>query len=235
MQFAYANISWLKDFIRRRISTTMDISYLGHAAFRLKGKTASLVVDPYDPSVGPKFPKVEADIVAVTHSHSDHNAIANVGGTPFVVSGPGEYEVKGIEVVAVKSFHDNKQGAERGLNTIYNFKIDKINICHLGDLGQSTLTEEQVEEIGNVDILLLPVGGHYTIDAAEANKIASQLEPKIIIPMHFKEAETKIEELATVDQFLKEIGKENLEPVNKLTVTTDKLPEETQVVLMSRA
>ncbi len=222
-------------FIRRRILRKMDISYLGHSSFKLKGKTASLVVDPYDSSVGPKFPKVEADIVAVTHEHFDHNAVSSVGGEPFVVSGPGEYEVKGIEIVAVKSFHDNKQGAERGLNTIYNFKIDKINICHLGDLGQSTLSEAQVEEIGNVDVLLLPVGGHFTIDAAEANKIASQLEPKIIIPMHFKDTETKIEELAPVEKFLKEIGKENLEPVNKLTVTPDKLPEETQVVLMSRS
>ena len=222
-------------FIRRRILRKMDISYLGHSSFKLKGKTASLVVDPYDSSVGPKFPKVEAGIVAVTHEHFDHNAVSSVGGEPFVVSGPGEYEVKGIEIVAVKSFHDNKQGAERGLNTIYNFKIDKINICHLGDLGQSTLSEAQVEEIGNVDVLLLPVGGHFTIDAAEANKIASQLEPKIIIPMHFKDTETKIEELAPVEKFLKEIGKENLEPVNKLTVTPDKLPEETQVVLMSRS
>lgn len=212
----------------------MDIFYLGHAAFRLKGKTATVVVDPYDPKVGPKFPKVEADIVAVTHSHFDHNAVEQVGGEPFVITGPGEYEVKGVEVVGVNSFHDNKKGEERGQNSIYNFKIDRINICHLGDLGQTSLTDAQVEEIGNVDVLLLPVGGHYTIDAAEANKIAAQLEPKIIIPMHYKDTETKVEELSGVDKFLKEVGKENLEPQNKLTVTPDKLPEETQVVLMSK-
>lgn len=213
----------------------MDITYLGHASFRLKGKTATLVVDPYDDSVGLKFPKVEADIVAVSHQHFDHNAVSAVSGTPFLVSGPGEYEVKGIEIVAVQSFHDNKQGSERGLNTIYNFRIDKINICHLGDLGQTSLTDQQVQEIGNVDILLLPVGGHFTIDASEANKIATQLEPKIIIPMHFKDTETKVEELAGVEKFLKEIGKENLEPVNKLVLTQDKLPEETQVVLLSKS
>src|SRR3990167_5628376 len=172
----------------------MDITYLGHASFRLKGKTAAVVVDPYDPSVGPKFPKVEADIVAVTHQHFDHNAVGNVSGEPFLVSGPGEYEVKGIEVVGVSSFHDNKKGEERGLNTIYNFKIDRINVCHLGDLGQTSLTDAQVEEIGNVDVLLLPVGGYFTIDASEANKIASQLEPLIIIPMHYKDSETKIAE-----------------------------------------
>jgi L-ascorbate metabolism protein UlaG (beta-lactamase superfamily) len=213
----------------------MDISYLGHAAFKLKGKTASVVVDPYDSKVGPKFPKVEADIVAITHQHFDHNSVESVGGAPFVISGPGEYEVKGIEVVAVASFHDNKNGAERGNNTIYNFKIDKINICHLGDLGQSSLTDAQVEEIGNVDVLLLPVGGFFTIDASEANKIASQLEPHIIIPMHYKDEESKISELAGVDKFLKEVGKENLEPVNKLIVTPDKFAEETQVVLMKKS
>lgn len=212
----------------------MDISYLGHASFRLKGKTAAVVVDPYDPSVGPKFPKVDADIVAVTHAHFDHNATSQVSGEPFIIAGPGEYEVKGVEIIGVNSFHDNKQGAERGNNTIYNFKIDKINVCHLGDLGQTTLTEQQVEEIANVDILLLPVGGHFTINATEANKIASQLEPRIIIPMHFKDAETKIAELSGVESFLKEINKENLEPVNKLTITPDKLPEETQVVLMQK-
>lgn len=213
----------------------MDILYLGHAAFKLKGKTASLVVDPYDTSVGPKFPKVEAEIVAITHNHFDHNAVSQVSGTPFVISGPGEYEVKGVEIVGVTSFHDNKQGEQRGLNTIYNFRIDKVNICHLGDLGQTSLSDQQIQEIGNVDILLLPVGGYFTIDATEANKIASQLEPKIIIPMHFKDTETKISELSAVDKFLKEIGKENLEPVSKVSITLDKLPEETQVVLMQKS
>ncbi|HSX57760.1 MAG TPA: MBL fold metallo-hydrolase [Candidatus Saccharimonadales bacterium] len=212
----------------------MEISYLGHASFKLKGKNATVVVDPFDPKIGLKFPKVEADIVASTHSHFDHNAISSVGGSPYVIEGPGEYEVKGIEIVGVASWHDNKEGAERGKNTIYNFKIDKINIAHLGDLGQTTLTEPQVEEIGNVDVLLLPVGGFFTIDASEANKIASQLEPKIIIPMHFK-GDSTVSELADVDKFLKEIGKENIEAVPKLVVTPDKLPEETQVVLLSRS
>ena len=213
----------------------MDINYLGHAAFKIKGKNASLVVDPYDEKVGPKFPKAEADVVAITHDHFDHNAVDKVSGEPFVISGPGEYEIRGIEVVGVASFHDNKQGVERGQNTIYNFRVDKINICHLGDLGQSSLTDQQVQEIGNVDILLLPVGGYFTIDASEANKIAAQLEPKIIIPMHFKDIDTTIEELAGVDKFLKEIGKENLEEVNKLTITPDKLPEETQVILLQKS
>lgn len=213
----------------------MDITYLGHASFKIKGKTATLVTDPFDQKVGLKFPKVEADIVSVSHSHFDHSATDLVQGEPFVVNGPGEYEVKGVEVVGVSSFHDDKRGAERGQNTIYNFKIDKLNIAHLGDLGQDSLSTEQVEEIGNVDILLLPVGGFYTIDAQTASKIAASLEPKIIIPMHYLDPDSSIKELAGVEKFLKEMGKENLEPVTKYTITADKLPEETQIVLMSKS
>ncbi len=213
----------------------MDITYLGHASFKIKGKNASLVTDPFDPKIGLKFPKVEADIVSVTHSHFDHSASSQVGGEPFVVSGPGEYEIKGVEIVGVQSFHDNKKGEERGKNTIYNFKIDKLNIAHLGDLGQERLTDDQIEEIGNVDILMIPVGGYYTIDASVASKIVSQLEPKIIIPMHYRDADSTIKELAGVENFLKEMGKEGIEPVQKFSITADKLPEETQIVVMSKS
>jgi L-ascorbate metabolism protein UlaG (beta-lactamase superfamily) len=212
----------------------MDITYLGHASFRIKGKTATVVLDPFDSSLGIKFPKVEADIVTVSHPHFDHNAVALVGGSPFVVNGPGEYEVKGVEIVGVSSFHDDKEGKERGRNTIYNLKIDKVNVTHLGDLGQESLTNEQIEELGNVDVLLIPVGGYYTIDSSVASKISSQLEPKVIIPMHFADPAIKITELEGAEKFLKEMGKEGLEPVSKFSITGDKLPEETQVVLMSR-
>lgn len=213
----------------------MDITYLGHASFKIKGKNAVIVTDPYEPSTGLKFPKVEADIVSVSHGHFDHAGVNQVQGNSFVVNGPGEYEIKEIEIVGVASFHDNKNGAERGRNTIYNFKVDKINIVHLGDLGQESLTDAQVEEIGNVDILLIPVGGFYTIDASIASKIISQLEPKIIIPMHFQDPESTIKELASADIFLKEMGKEDVEPISKLTITSEKLPEETQIVLMIKS
>ena len=213
----------------------MEITFLGQAAFKIKGKAATVVTDPFDESIGIKFPKITADIVTVTHDHFDHNASAKIEGDPFIIRGPGEYEVKGVEVVGVSSFHDNKRGEERGKNTIYNIKIDKINICHLGDLGQESLTSEQIEEIGNVDILLVPVGGYFTIDGAQASKIASQLEPKIVIPMHFKDGETKISELEGPEKFLKEMGKENVESLPKLSTTVEKLPEETQVILLTRS
>ena len=213
----------------------MEISFLGHAAFKIKGKGAIVVTDPFDDSIGIKFPKIEADIVTVTHDHFDHNASTKIAGEPFIINGPGEYEVKGVEIVGVASFHDNKEGKERGKNTIYNIKIDKINVAHLGDLGQESLTAEQIEEIGNVDILLIPIGGYFTIDGAQASKIASQLEPKIVIPMHFKDVEINISELDGQEKFLKEMGKENVESLPKLSITAEKLPEETQIVLLTKS
>jgi len=212
----------------------MEISFLGHASFKLKGKTITLITDPFDESIGMKFPFVEADIVTVSHNHFDHNSFKSVKGDPFVIKGPGEYEVKGVEVVGVTSFHDTKKGEERGKNTIYNMKIDRINVCHLGDLGQDSLSSDQIEEIGNVDILLIPVGGYFTIDGTAAAKITSQLEPKIVIPMHFRDVQTNIEQLEGPEKFLKEMGKERPETLAKLSITKEKLPEETQIILLTR-
>lgn len=193
-----------------------------------------MVTDPYDSSIGLKFPKVEADIVTTSHDHRDHNATSLVGGSPFVVAGPGEYEIKGVRIVGVSSFHDEKKGAERGKNTIYNIKIDNLFICHLGDLGQAELTSEQLEAIGEVAILLIPVGGVYTIDASGAAKIAASLEPKIVIPMHYADPGNNLQ-LEPVDKFLKEMGAEKVEPITKLSIAGDKLPEELTVTLLEKA
>jgi len=212
----------------------MDISWLGHASFKIKGKVASLVTDPFDPKIGYKFPKVEADIVTVTHSHFDHNAVGEVGGEPFVVSGAGEYEIKGVSIVGVDSFHDDRRGEERGRNTIYNIQMDGVNIAHLGDLGQSSLTTAQIEELGNIDIALVPVGGFFTIDASDAAKIVAQLEPKIVVPMHYADGVVQIKELEGVDKFLKEMAKDSVEKLPKLSVSAEKLPEELQVILLEK-
>src|SRR3990167_10878538 len=211
----------------------MDITYLGHASFRLKGKTASVITDPYDSSIGLKFPKSEADIVTISHGHPDHNAAAAVGGEAFVVEGPGEYEIKEIKIVGVPSFHDEKQGKERGKNNIFNIKIDGLWVCHLGDFGQAELSREQVDGIGRVDILLVPTGGVYTIDASTAAKIVAEVQPKIVIPMHFLDNESNLK-LEPVEKFLKEMGAEKAEPADKLSIGKEKLPEELQLVLLQR-
>lgn len=229
-------IIWKSKIFSAKLQNAMDIMFLGHASFVLRGKTATVVTDPYDPvMVGFKFPKVRAGIVTVSHAHADHNKVENVDGDPKVVSGPGEYEIGGVSIFGVPTYHDKKQGEERGSNTVYAMNIDGVRVCHLGDLGHK-LAEEQVGEIGAVDVLLIPVGGVYTIDAGEASEVVSQLEPRVVIPMHYNTpglSPKTFSELSGVDEFLKEMG---LEPVRdvKYSVAPDKLPEELQVVVLER-
>ncbi|MDP3758385.1 MAG: MBL fold metallo-hydrolase, partial [Candidatus Daviesbacteria bacterium] len=172
-----------------------------------------------------------------THDHQDHNfaltATISSGVKPIVFDKPGEYEVSGVVMTGINSFHDNSEGAERGMNIIFHLLFDNLDIVHLGDLGQAKLTEEQVAQIGQTDILLIPVGSVYTIDSKAASEIVSQLEPKIIIPMHYKIEGLKIE-LEGVDNFLKEMGAENVDPQPKLSITKERLPEEPQVVVLSK-
>lgn len=214
----------------------MEIAYLGHSAFKISNKQATVVTDPFDPQmVGLKFPKLEkADVVTVSHDHPDHNAIGVIPGEKFVVSGPGEFEVGGVFIRGIPSFHDDKNGAEKGKNVIYIITLDDVNVCHLGDLGHK-LSDSQVDEIGNVDILLVPVGGTFTINANLAQEVAVQLEAKIIIPMHFNKPgldQKTFGQLEGVEKFLKEMGAEGVVPQNKLSMTKEKLPETTTVVVL---
>jgi L-ascorbate metabolism protein UlaG (beta-lactamase superfamily) len=172
--------------------------------------------------------------VTVTHEHGDHNNSKAITGEPILFEGPGEYERKGVSVIGVSSFHDAQKGAERGKNTIYNILLDGLNIVHLGDLGQDVLTQDQISEIGNCDILMIPVGGTYTIDSKQAAEIAAQLEPRIIIPMHYKTEGLKAE-LEPVENFLKAMGVESPDPIMKFSVTRDKLPEEAKIVVMLKS
>lgn len=217
----------------------MDIYWGGQALFRLKGKNATVVIDPFNPEfIGLKLPKdLTADVVLSSHDHKDHNntgaVISTTGEKSIVFKDPGEYEVGGVVITGISSFHDDAGGSQRGKNIIFNILLDRLNIVHLGDLGQSKLTEEQLTQIGEVDILLVPVGSVYTIDGKAAAGIISQLEPKIIIPMHCKIDGLKFE-LEGVEGFLKEMGAENVTPVPKLSITKEKLPEEPGVVLLSK-
>jgi len=213
----------------------MDITYLGHSSFRIRGKSTVVVTDPYSPDVGLKFPKhIEADIVTVSHDHGDHNCISQVEGNPFVIKGPGEYEIKGVGVVGMSVFHDEQKGELRGRNTIYRIEIDGISIVHLGDLGHM-LTNDDIEALDGVNVLLVPVGGLHTIDAARASQIVNEIEPSIVIPMHYGRPELNqkiFSQLSPLSAFLKEIGKEDIIPVPKLNISKDKLPAETQVVVL---
>jgi L-ascorbate metabolism protein UlaG (beta-lactamase superfamily) len=207
----------------------MEIAYLGHSSFKLKGKNLSIVIDPYDSEkVGLKFPKTDADIVTISHDHFDHNKVENVTDVRKVITRPGEYEMNGVSIIGVSSFHDNQKGELRGKNTIYVYEIDGFRIAHLGDLGH-TLLEKQLEEIGSIDVLLIPVGGYYTIDSAAAVEVAQSIEPRIIIPMHYNE-NNRNENLEPVDAFVKQIAL-TPETLPKL-VLKDALPEGEQKLII---
>jgi len=218
----------------------MEITYLGHSCFRIKGKKNIIVTDPYEDSVGFKIPRASADIITLSHHHQDHNNISAVKGTtkrkePFIVDGPGEYEISGVSIFGIASFHDKSGGAKRGENTIYLITIDGLRLAHLGDLGHK-LTEAELEELDGVDILFIPVGGTYTIDDNEAIEVIGQIEPRVIIPMHYKTSDMKSDfgiEI-TVDDFLKAIGEEANKAKDKLIISKDKLPEEREIVVLKR-
>lgn len=215
----------------------MEITYLGHSSFKIKAKTAGVVTDPFSSEmVGFKFPKTEADIVTVSHQHLDHNNISMVEGNPFIISAPGEYEVKGVSIFGYQSFHDSKSGAERGENVIYVIENEGLRICHLGDLG-SAISPKTLEEISEIDVLMIPVGGGVTIGPHEAADLISQIEPKIILPMHTRVSginEKVFGDLKTVEEFLKEMGTLSPEKLDKLSLTKDKLTEEMKIVLLER-
>lgn len=205
----------------------------GQSCFQILAGQIKIVIDPFSEEAGLRLPKLEADVLLITHTHEDHNNIKAVGGSPFLIQGPGEYEVKGVYVKGIPSFHDDKEGKERGNNTIYMIEVEDLKICHLGDLGQKELTKEQMEEIGEIDVLMLPVGGIYTISAKEALNIMSQVEPKVTIPMHYALPKLKYK-LEGVDKFLKILGIKSIAPEEKLTIKKkDMSEEEARVVVLN--
>ncbi len=183
----------------------VEVVALGHSAFKLIGKEIAVVCDPFhDDSVDPKWPRVEANVVTISHDHKDHNNRAGVRGDFICFDSPGEYEIRGAEIVGIASYHDDKKGTERGQNTIFVYTIDDLKLCHLGDLGD-TLTSDQIENIDGVDILFIPVGGVFTIDAKKAARVVADINPKVVIPMHYGDRTLG---LAGAEAFLSEIGKE---------------------------
>ena len=209
----------------------MNITWLGQACFKIQGKEVTVITDPYDKTIGIKLPRLTADIVTVSHDHHDHNYLQGISGDSFIISSPGEYEVKGVFIYGIPSFHDNKQGAERGLNTIYLFEFEGLKIVHLGDLGH-LLTDEQLDRMQSVDVLLIPVGGVYTINAEQASEVISQIEPRIVIPMHYKIPGLKIN-IDGLNKFSKEMGIKESDTIDKLRITKKDLPqEETKVIIL---
>lgn len=169
----------------------MLIQYYGQSCFKITTKPAGratddvvFFMDPFGKELGIRPPQGQADVVFVSHDHHDHNNVSAIKGDPVVIDTPGEYAVKGINVVGIDSFHDNEEGAQRGRSTIFILEAEELKICHLGDLG-TDLSGKQLEEIDGVDILFVPVGGMATIDGKKAAELIRKIEPAIVIPMHY--------------------------------------------------
>jgi L-ascorbate metabolism protein UlaG (beta-lactamase superfamily) len=208
----------------------MEISWLGHSCFQLRGKNVTLITDPFSPQLGHSLGKISAPIVTISHDHPGHNYAGGVNGEPRIVRGPGEYEISDVLITGVASYHDNKYGQELGRNTIYIIHMDDLVICHLGDLGH-VLQEEQLEEVADADMLLVPIGGQHTINAAQAAEVISQIEPHIVIPMHYSPPTGDAPN--PLDKFCREMGIEAINPQPKLSITRSALPAETQVIILS--
>ncbi|HEU5329143.1 MAG: MBL fold metallo-hydrolase [Thermomicrobiales bacterium] len=207
-----------------------EIKWFGHGCFRVRGREATILMDPVGRVRGYSLPKQKADIVTISHQHPGHNALGQVQEGYFLIDGPGEYEVSDVFIRGIRTFHDKQQGKAHGFNTVYLLELEDLRICHLGDLGH-TLTEAQVEALNDVDILLVPVGGGNALDAGGANEVIGQIEPAMVIPMHYRTANGD-QGLEDISRFCKELGLENMTSQEKLTVRKSDLSETVKVVLL---
>ncbi|MCC7371927.1 MAG: MBL fold metallo-hydrolase [Chloroflexi bacterium] len=210
----------------------MDIVWHGHACFRLRGREASIVTDPYDRSTGYPALKLTADVLTIsnhTSQHANTAAVSAAGDKLRQVDGPGEYEVAGSLIEGVVTYRDKQKGKERGKNTAYMIHLDDLSVCHLGALAH-TLSSSQIESLKDADVLLVPVGGGDVLDAAAAAEVVSQLEPRIVIPMYYG---TPALQLDAVDRFCAEMAVTEIVPQARLVVTRSSLPEETRLIVLA--
>ncbi len=215
----------------------MVITWYGQACFKIQSGDLVIAIDPFSKEIGLTSPRFRADIALATHQHHDHNNLESLTGDPFVITGPGEYEVKGAYIHGIQTFHDTKQGKERGLNTIYLIEVEGIRLLHMGDYGEAVGEDSQfLEQVGEVDILLVPVGGTYTIDGRDAATLTKDIEPRFVIPMHYKIPGLKVT-LGDNAAFLKEMGVKNPEIQEKFTIKKKDITDEekTDVIVLMPA
>ncbi len=186
----------------------MKLEYYGHSCFRLTFPSGTrIVTDPYG-QIGYSLPPIGAEVVTVSHGHYDHCNVGAVSGSPAVLSAPVSREIGGVRISAVSSFHDEVGGAKRGKNLIFRFQADGLEVCHLGDLGEP-IDARLTEALRSADVLLIPVGGHYTIDGAEAGRYVESLAPKIAVPMHYYTPGLQVD-IKGVERFLSRFGAEQV-------------------------
>jgi len=208
----------------------MEIIWYGHACFRLKDRNSTVVTDPFDKSLGLPLPRPKADIVTISHQSPHHNYIAGIKDDFKVIDGPGEYEIGGTFITGIRMISTKKSANGALPNNVFVFYMEDLAICHLGDLDQIP-TQSQVEGMGSINVLMVPVGGKQALNAAQAAEVISLIEPDIVIPMHYQLPGITID-LDPVSKFLKEMGVTKAEPESVLKLTKSNLPEETQIVLL---
>lgn len=209
----------------------MKIAWLGHSSFQIKNDSV-LVMDPYDPKIGELPRGLSANVVTVSHQHFDHNYTDGVSGNPQVIDELGEFSIKGFEIKGIKSFHDNEGGKKRGENIIFRVLVEGLTICHMGDLGH-VLNPEKVQEIGKIDILMIPIGGFYTIDAAEAVQVVNQLNPRIVMPMHYKPKNSSLKlQIEGVEKFISLLGWGVVEQADEFEINKLNLDTQNQKIVI---
>ncbi len=208
----------------------MDITWFGQSCFRLRFKAATIITDPYNGDLGLKLPRQKAEIVTISHDHEDHNNTRAVSPEAIVFRGPGEYERAGIFIFGIPTFHDRRNGRDRGPNTAYLIEGEGLSVCHLGDLGHVP-TQTQVEQLNALDVLFIPVGGPSTLNAGQAAEVVSLLGPRVVIPMHYQLPGLKMK-LDPVGKFLQEMGVAKVTPQESLRIVATSEPQETQIVVL---
>jgi len=191
-----------------------------------------LITDPFSPSFPYDLGRPLAHIATVSHAHPGHNYIQGIRGKPKIIQRPGEYEIGGVFIIGFAAFHDRERGRKRGKNTLYLIEMDGLRLCHLGDLGHP-ISLEQIGVAG-IDILMIPVGGFSTLNPSSSAELVRVLEPRVVLPMHYR-TEVWGKDLEPVDKFLKEMGIKETTPQPKLSLSKSRLPQETQVILLSLA
>jgi L-ascorbate metabolism protein UlaG (beta-lactamase superfamily) len=215
----------------------MDITWYGLSCFRIREGGITVVCDPYDRTLGLQLPKLRADIVTLSHEQPGHNSVDRVAGEPKVLRGPGEYEIKNVFITGATTFHRRHKDAPPERNVIYFFDFGDLTVGHLGDLGEIP-TQAEIEELnlGEIDVLMVPVGGVNTLDPTRAVEVIGMFEPRLVIPMHYQQPELSAlwaSNLEPVDKFLRELGTTAPEPQEMVKFTKSSLPDETQVALLS--
>jgi L-ascorbate metabolism protein UlaG (beta-lactamase superfamily) len=216
----------------------MKVRWLGHACFLFTDDAGTRVItDPYKTGafgLEYKPPAETADIVTVSHEHEDHNNVGAVKGKPEIVRGAGVHKVKGVEIKGITTSHDQSSGAERGSNVVFCLTLDGVRLCHLGDLGHK-LSDKTVAEIGPVDVLFVPVGGNFTIDAATANRVVDSIGPKIVVPMHFQTEHARKFPVATAEGFAKLRRNVREAKASEVEIKKENLPAETETLVLKPA